>query len=159
MSYDQTVKTISGNNLSQAWANALLTCYEMGGGVLSPAVVQFPAVGKDGKVETSIIRDIVDRHLRDPIKFIPKQSVVETVAGTIFPESVWLHSHGDRRTFFKIYKDMIPFIRRERANNRGVYFQRMIAYPSNADDKESINQLEHIISTWQSGNHRHAPFR
>jgi len=156
MSYEQTVETISGNNLSQAWANALLKCYEKGGGVLSPAVVHFPAVGEAGEVETAIIRDIVDKYLIDPSKFIPNQSIVETVAGTIFPESVWLHSHGNRHTFFKIYKNMIPLIRRERANNRGIYFQRMIAYPSNTGDKEPINQLDHIISTWQSGNHRHS---
>jgi len=156
MRYNRFMQPILGSNLSYAWANALIKCYETSGGVLSPSVVRFPAFGPDGNVEAVKIRAIIDSHLADHSKFIPNQSVIETVAGTIFPESVWRHSHGDRQTLYKKYADMLPLIRRKQSNRRGVYFQRMIAYPPVAREKEPINQLEHIIKTWQSGNHRHS---
>lgn len=150
-----SVQPIVGLNLSHAWANALVKCYEAPGGVLSPAMVYFPACSPDGNVETAEIRAILESQLADPKKFIHNQSVIETVAGTIFPESVWRHSQGHRETFYRKYENMLPFIRRKQSNRRGVYFQRMIAYPSDAG-KEPINQLEHIIKTWHSGNHRHS---
>lgn len=147
---------ITGKNLSHAWAEAFIKCHEASGGVLSPAVVRFPAYAPDGSVESANIRGLVDTQLADPNKYIPNQSVVETVAGTIFPESIWLMSGGNRQRFFEKYIEMLPFIRRKHANRRGVYFQRMIAYsPTNSGDAP-INQLEHVITTWKSGNHRHS---
>ncbi|MDA8163051.1 MAG: hypothetical protein M0022_09155 [Desulfobacteraceae bacterium] len=156
MSGNQFLQPISGSNLSYAWANAFLTCYEASGGVLTPAVVRYPSCDANGTVEDSDIRSIIDSHLADASKFIPGQSVIETVANTIFPESIWQLCQGDRELLYKKYTSMLPFIRRKPANRRGVYFQRMIAYPSNQDDETSINQLEHIIKTWKSGNHRHS---
>ena len=150
------MQTIKGVNLSYAWAKAFIQCYETSGGVLSPAVVHFPAFGPDNNIETTAIRELVDARLADPQKFISNQSVIETVAGTIFPESVWRLSRGDRQILYKKYVDMLPFIRRKQANRRGVYFQRMIAYPPADGKKDPINQLEHIIKTWKSGNHRHS---
>jgi len=146
---------IFGLNLSHAWANALLKCYDSPGGILSPAVVYFPAFSHNGLLEIAEVRAILDSQLADPSKFIDNQSVIETIAGTIFPEAVWRNCRGDRQAFYKIYKDMLPFIRHKQSNRRGVYFQRMIAYPSDTA-KEPINQLEHIITTWLSGNHRHS---
>jgi thymidylate synthase len=82
------------------------------------------------------------------------QSCIEKVAGTIFPQSVWRLSQGDRHQFFQNYIDMLPHIKRCKPNKRGVYFQRMVAFAS--DRNETTNQLEHIIETWTSGNHRHS---
>ena len=146
---------ILGSNLSYAWAKAFVKCYDVPGGVLSPAVVHFPAQSSDNNIENAEIRAILESQLADPSKFIPNQSVIETVAGTIFPESVWRQSEGNRQTLYEKYGAMLPFIRRKQANRRGVYFQRMIAYHSDVG-KEPINQLEHIITTWRSGNHRHS---
>lgn len=156
MSCNPSVQSIQGINLSHAWAKAFIKCYEISGGVLSPAIVHFPVVGPGDTAETSEIRTLVDSQLANPKKFIPNQSVVETVAGTIFPQSIWLLSKGDRQLFYKKYVDMLPYIQRKPSNRRGVYFQRMIAYPPANEKKEPINQLEHIIATWKSGNHRHS---
>lgn len=156
MSCNPFVQPIQGINLSHAWANAFIKCFETSGGVLSPAIVHFPAFGPNDTVETSEIRSLIDSQLADPKMFIPNQSAVETVAGTIFPESIWLLSRGERQILFKKYLQMLPFIRRKQSNRRGVYFQRMVAYPSANGEKEPINQLEHIITTWKSGNHRHS---
>lgn len=151
MNHDQFVQIISGKNLSQAWANALMKCYEASGKTLSPAIVHFPVEEQDGKIESLEIREILDKHIADPSKFI--QSAVESVAGTIFPESIWRRSRGNRQIFYEKYEAMLPYIRRKRANMRGVYFQRMIAYPGDGENK-IVNQLEHVITTWQKGNHR-----
>lgn len=156
MKYSHLSQPIVGSNLSFAWAHALIKCYEKNGGVLSPAIVSFPAFGQDDEVESKDIRIIIDSHLTDPKKYISNQSVVETVAGTIFPESVWRLCRGNRELLYAEYANMLQFIRRKQSNRRGVYFQRMIAYPPNTNNDKPINQLEHIIKTWLSGNHRHS---
>ncbi len=157
MSYKPSMQPIAGDNLSYAWANAFIRCFETSGGVLSPAIVSFPTADSDGNIEIPEIRNIVESQLQDPSKYVKDQSVVETVAGTIFPETIWLLSGKKRDVFYDTYKRMLPFIRRKHANRRGVYFQRMVAYDPQTEGEQSINQLEHIITTWTTkGNHRHS---
>lgn len=156
MNCNPVAQPIQGINLSHAWASAIIKCYEASGSVLSPAMVQFPAFGPNDTAETPEIRTLVDSQLANPKMFIPNQSVVETVAGTIFPESIWLLSRGDRQILYKKYVNMLSHIKCKQSNRRGVYFQRMIAYPPADGENEPINQLEHIITTWNSGNHRHS---
>lgn len=152
MSCNQAAPTISGDNISLAWANAFVNCFEAPGGVLHSAVVRINTAEDKCLQETPEIRKIVETQLQPLIKKSTVQSMVETVAGTIFPESVWLLSKGDRQKFFDEYKKTLPFIRRRQANRRGVYFQRLIAYPGH--NGQPVNQLEHIINTWQQGNPR-----
>ena len=150
-----TVPTIVGANISLAWAKAFIKCFEAPGGILSPAIVRICIKDDESVTETLEIRKIVEKQLQSVINEKPAlQSVVETVAGTIFPSSVWRLSKGDRHAFYKRYESMLPFIRRKRANRRGTYFQRMISYLNH--DEKTINQLEHIINTWHSGCHRHS---
>jgi len=155
MLYDPNIEPIYGENLSQAWAAALLKCYEVPGAILSPAAVCFP-VRQEQELENIEIRRTVDKYLARSGKSILKTSIVNTIAGTIFPQSIWEHANEDRHKFFKMFREMIPNVRRCRANKRGHYFQRMIAYLPNANEDEPINQLEHIIQTWKKGNHRHS---
>jgi hypothetical protein len=147
---------IYGTNLSDAWAKAFLKCFDAPGAVLSPAAVSFPARDNVADLEILGMREMLDSHLRDPSKYPPGQSVVNTIANTIFPQSTWLLSRGDRQKFYETYIKTLPRIRKCRANMRGIYFERMIAYPSHESGERSINQLEHVISTWQGGNHRHS---
>jgi hypothetical protein len=42
MIYSETIEPISGKNLSQAWAKALMKCNDSRGGIVSPAIVHFP---------------------------------------------------------------------------------------------------------------------
>jgi len=148
-----TVPTIVGANISLSWAKAFIKCLEAHGGVLSPAIVHICIEDAESS-ETSQIREIVEKQLQSLINKPAVQSVVETVAGTIFPSSVWRLSNGDRLAFYKRYESMLPFIRRKKGNRLGTYFQRMISYVNHNEEK--INQLEHIIDTWHSGCHRHS---
>lgn len=152
MVFDQTIPTIYGDNISLAWANAFLKCYDAPGKVLHSAVVRMNAEDGCGSNETPEIREIVDTKLRFLLKKTGVQSVVETVAGTIFPESIWRLAKGDRHRFYEEYEKALPFIMHKLVNRRGIYFQRMVAFP-NKDDK-TINQLEFIIKTWEQGNNR-----
>jgi hypothetical protein len=76
---------------------------------------------------------------------------VGTVANTIFPVRLW-NPAQPRGDLFARYNALWPKIRRHHNNRRGTYFQRLISYPQ--PGPESFNQLDQIISTYLSGNHR-----
>lgn len=155
MIYNQTVPTIIGKNISTAWAKAFIQCHKTAGGILSPAVVRMSVNDGAEGVESSAIRGIVDSKLQELLKKpTPLQDVVETVAGTIFPESIWTLAKGDRHTFYEMYESMLPLIRRKSNNRRGTYFERLISFQGASGEK--VNQLEHIINTWHDGNRRHS---
>lgn len=77
---------------------------------------------------------------------------VETVAATIFPQSLW-NPAKPRSELFRRYSALVKRIRSFPQNHRGVYFQRMIDYPVDGESA-SVNQIEHVISTYENGNHR-----
>jgi hypothetical protein len=76
---------------------------------------------------------------------------VETVAGTIFPQSLW-NREKPRDLLFGRYLNIYPRIKRHPKNRRGTYFQRMIAYPRGSSDV--FNQLDQVIRTYRAENHR-----
>lgn len=141
---------ISGKNLSDAWAKALVKSHLAPGGVLAPAIIEFPAPICGELLEDEDIRVIVDRHLAG----LAHPEKIETVAGTIFPYSIWRWARGDRHKFFDAYCASIPRILRCQGNSNGVYFARMVAFPG--QNGQVKNQLEQIITTWNGGNHRHS---
>ena len=142
--------TIVGRNLSDAWAKALIRCHTVTGGVLAPAIVEFPAPATGQSIEDEGIRVLVEKHLRN----LHHPERIETIAGTIFPYSIWRWAKGDRAKFFSAYIQGIDRILRCQGNCNGVYFARMVAFPDQSGN--TINQLEQVISTWNGGNHRHS---
>lgn len=74
---------ISGKNLSDAWAKALIKSHLAPRGVLAPAMVEFPAPSDGETLEDECIRGVVDEHLAG----LTHPEKIETVAGTIFPYS------------------------------------------------------------------------
>lgn len=142
--------TIVGQNLSDAWAKALIRCYDAKWNVLTPAVVEFPVQAEGQAIEDNEVRNLVENHLLQ----LPHKENIETIAGTIFPFSIWKWTKGDRKKFFKTYTKIIDRILRCHGNCNGVYFARMVEFPDR--DGCSVNQLEKIIEIWKSGNHRHS---
>ena len=110
MIFDQKVPTIYGDNVSHAWAKAFLQCLETPDKVLHSAVVRINVSVGSKSNETPEIREIVDTKLRALLKKTGVQSVVETVAGTIFPESIWQLAKGDRHKFYVEYEKALPFM-------------------------------------------------
>jgi len=142
---------ITGRNLSEAWARAFILSYESVGAALSPGIVSFPVYENEikWKLETPGIRDAIENQLEAFNIRSANQSNIETVAGTIFPESIWNRCGGDRERLFEKYDKMWPQIRTCSANKRGTYFRRLTSFSD-----EGINQLEHILQAWDNGIYR-----
>lgn len=76
-----------------------------------------------------------------------KNQLVNTVANTIFPQSLWRWSNGDRTKLFTTYADHFPRYQAlaKRLNRRGLYFERLISWNPDAKHK---NQLSWIIEQY-----------
>lgn len=141
--------------LSEAWLQALACTVNRSKGRCVHLVMTVENPG----LEDEAIRDVLDKGLEEA----GGQSV-ETVAGTIFPHSFYqspgfswtpdLEEQALREldaaahNLYERYVDILPVLRRVRANSRGTYFSRMITWPG----KESggTNQLDLRISRIRS---------
>jgi thymidylate synthase len=137
-------------NISRAWKKLFSHIMEPGIEELSPVLITTPGVTVDTIDEDRHIRQTLDKALVERGK-----SSLNTVANTIFPATLWNRSRP-RADLYKRYTEFAwPRIRKCPANNRGTYFQRFVAYV--VDSGKSVNQLEHVIDTWNNHrNHRHS---
>jgi hypothetical protein len=135
---------ISGNNISDAWCKAYNMVYKHTHGEISPLLVSFPILGVD-TIESDPIYQIVNEELQKN-----NQNSIHTTANTIFPVSLW-NPKRERLFLYERYNKNLIHIRKDPANRRGIYFERLISYGSS---ETKVNQLEHIITTWLDGNHR-----
>ncbi len=138
------VAVIEEDNLSTAWGRAFLETIKPGVTEVSPLIMSISGFNDGVPSETPIVRDLLEHKLHDL-----HCSSIETVASTIFPKSLW-NPALDRSTLFNRYLSILPRIRKCRPNVNGTYFERLIAF----GDNEPFNQLEHVIQTYQGGNHR-----
>jgi hypothetical protein len=141
--------------LSGAWSTLFQRCMEPGRDELSPAVVTTSGVSV-----TAIEEDASVRLLLDDALLANGASSIETVANTIFPQSLWNRSLP-RARLYERFRTVWPRIRKCPANVRGTYFQRFVAYGLQPNQplasQQTVNQLEHVIDTWNNrGNHRHS---
>lgn len=133
------------DSLSVAWARAFLAVVD--NPEMSPLTVTITGFEGGQPVEENRIRTALDRSLRSN-----GLNSCETVAGTIFPSSLW-NPQLDRSALFDRYLRILPSIRKCKGNRNGIYFERLIDYKPTGDG-EGVNQLEYIISTYAAGNHR-----
>lgn len=141
----------ASKTLSEAWLQALTHTASQRGGRCVHLVMTIENPGS----EVEIIRDALDRALGEA-----HEQSVETVAGTIFPSSLyespgfsWSRSLDEQavrelddaaRNLYERYEAMLPVLRRHRANSRGTYFSRMITWPGK--EPGGTNQLNLRIS-------------
>ena len=94
----KAIQPIYGENLSQAWAYAFVKSYETPSGKLSPGIVSFEVndKNKSWSLETQEIRQALEMQLEAFEIRSANQSIIETVAGTIFPESIWRRAEERR---------------------------------------------------------------
>ena len=138
-------------NLSVAWTEVFLKLMDRGVEKLAPVIVTVTEF--DDKTiprEHTAIAKRLDQELR-----IHNCYSCQTVANTIFPESLWNPSLGAQAVFER-YEKIWPRIKKHRRNSHGVYFRRLTAFSPKQDIGTSarVNQLEHIIDTYKQGNHR-----
>ena len=126
--------------VSLAWGRALQIVARPGRDELAPLTVAITGADEEEVLtEQGAIRGELDKALCAEGK-----QTVETVANTIFPDSLW-NPARPRRELFERYKDIYPRLRRKwSANRRGTYFQRMIANGR----KDEPNQLEFGLSAY-----------
>lgn len=137
---------IEESNLSRAWARAFLAI--MGRGVQGIVPLNVTVKGLDGGqgAEEPLIRQALEGELA-----VCGRPSCHTVSNTIFPTSMW-SSEADRKELFGRYKKSIPKLKEASlANKYGLYFERFVSFGSGP--KEG-NQLEHVISIYEGGNHR-----
>jgi thymidylate synthase len=137
---------INEDNLSVAWAKAFLRSISQSKEII-PLIVMVNDLNNDSGWEDMEIRRILDNYL----KKMGKQSC-NTVANTIFPESLWNPKAG-KEQLYERYFQILPLIRKCPKNKYGVYFERLIAYDSKEDSANRLNksnQLETIIGNYNS---------
>jgi hypothetical protein len=124
---------IEETNLSNAWCKTLGYILKRPGKEITPLLLTLTKFE-----ESSKIRGVIDSNLKSN-----KRASVQTVAETIFPDSLYQFYKHDRHALYKGYINILPRIKKiDSKNGRGTYFERLIAF----DGK--TNQLEIIISSY-----------
>lgn len=123
------------NNISVAWERALSALMTPGVSEIVPLQVLIE-ICDDHPVELENIREALDCELR-----ANHQPLIDTVASTIFPLSMW-NPELPREKLFERYLCVLPALKKVPQNRNGLYFERFIAY----GDKQ-IRQLEFIIKS------------
>lgn len=141
----------ASHNISAAWADTFLRLNGSGITELSPAVIVVTEFDNGVVIEDEHIRRSLDDELRRR-----DQRSCEEVASTIFPISMWNPNIEDSaEQLFARYDRVWPSLKhRDRANNKGTYFRRLTAYQPKGSNEPPVNQLKHVIETFQRGNHR-----
>jgi len=134
-------------SLDEAWLNATQLACSSQGHEVSPLTVAFKVAAPEPGARHGELRNDLNRALA-----ASGRATVETVANTLFPNSLW-NPARPRGHLFKRYLDILPVLRRDARNRRGLYFERLISYPDGRT-AAGKNQLDHIIQTFASGNHR-----
>ena len=137
---------VEESGVSLAWGRALQTVARLGRNEMAPLTVAITGADTEQVLsEQDAIRGELDRVLA-----ARRKQTVETVANTIFPDSLW-NPGRPRQEFFDRYMTIYPRLRRKwRANSRGTYFERMIANGR----KDAPNQLEFGLSAFGAGMRR-----
>jgi hypothetical protein len=148
--------------LSVAWARAFLGLLDHPRKEYVPCLVSIAGLnGADPEADADL-RDALDACLE-----ANGHDRVQTVANTIFPQSLWRRAKGNRNAFFRSYLEDLPsFVEMDRRNRRGIYFARLIGFGLNPTDalglphaptkaiSEEGNQLELIIEECKRGGRR-----
>lgn len=138
------------SNLSVAWAKAFIELMKPGQEVRHPAIITIQGFDITGEIENAKIRERLNQELKKHNK-----NSCETVAGTIFPASMWNPLlPNDAEVLFERYNRAWPGIKLCQTNRKGVYFRRLTSYQSKVEGNAPVNQLQFIIDTYKQGNHR-----
>jgi hypothetical protein len=145
--------TALSGNLSEAWAQVLLRLLAPGITALSPVVVAVTDFDDVGPVELPSIRALLDAALVEH-----NHREINTVANTVFPESLWRPGTPNNDTnLYARYDRIWPRIQRYAANRRGVYFRRLTSFrPSTHSTDEPVNQLARLIEIYKHTHRRSA---
>jgi hypothetical protein len=133
---------VESTNISEAWREAATHLADPGCEELVPLVVMFRGLSTTAIEETPAIREALDVYLTGNAKMQP----VDTVAGTIFPGSMWNRAKPRSRLFERYNTALERLHRASAKNRRGLYFERM----TSGGPPGSENQLDFAIGQFTS---------
>ncbi|MCK9398222.1 MAG: hypothetical protein M0Q44_21875 [Methylobacter sp.] len=107
------------HNLSLAWAETFLHLMDRGVSELTPKIITVKDFNDQDADEDLELRGLLDRHLKNF-----KHHSCETVAGTIFPVSLWNPAlPNNAQSLFERYDKIWPRIQKaDHENKLGVYY-------------------------------------
>jgi thymidylate synthase len=136
---------IEDSDLARAWAKAFLALHQPGVAEISPLLVTITGFRNNEPQEDTSIRKLVDHALAEN-----GQTSIEVIAKRIFPQSKWDPMLPAQALY---YRYLQSYSRLKHLGPPPGYFSRMTAY-SPRGTQVCVNQLQHVITTWRSGNHR-----
>lgn len=145
MKSDGQPMCISAENLSVGWARVLLALAKPGVTRLTPLTLTIRGFDKKGIIpEIPEVRKAADAFLAAQGK---RDS--ENVAWTIFPQSYWEISGGDREAFFDLFIESFQRVQdfNPRNNKRGSYFQRLVDFEGGGRGR---NQLKWMLDEYDA---------
>lgn len=125
-----------GSSLTEGWLRILVYMSENKTWEASPAITKFPANAEPPEYQEELENDL-NLYLESV-----NQPKIHTTAGTIFPNSLV----GGNVSVFDRFEKTWKHVKKDRRNNKGHYFRRLIAY--NEKNGNPVNQLKHIIDTY-----------
>jgi hypothetical protein len=134
---------IEDNNLSRAWARVLVALAQPGVDEIVPLQVTISDFDPESSIEIPAIRSALDEDLKAKKLFSS-----ETVASTIFPQSMW-NPKLPRENLFARYSTVLPALKKCKQNMNGIYFERFTAHGS-----KKFNQLDFILKSRLGDEHR-----
>jgi hypothetical protein len=138
---------IVGSTVPEAWSAGFVRLMQAGVHELTPLLVTVTDVGRLGCEPNPPTRQELDTLLQSLGKH-----TTNTVANTVFPQSLWNLKRERSLLYDRYIRHVLPAVRSE--NPHGTYFQRMIQF---GGCEAPVNQLEQVITTWlEHGNHRHS---
>ena len=138
---------IVASTVSEAWSEAFARLMHQGVHELTPLLLTVTDVGTLGCEPSPPPRQALDTLLQSLGKH-----TTNTVANTVFPQSLWNWKRERSLLYDRYIRHVLPTVRTE--NLHGTYFQRMIHF---GGSEAPVNQLEQVITTWlEHGNHRHS---
>jgi hypothetical protein len=135
-----TREFIEDDNLSRAWARAILPMVVRGGvHELAPLCVSITGFDDGVAREDHAVRNSLDAALNAAGK-----QDCHTVANTIFPHSMW-NPKAPRSALFERYTQSLPrMMKASKKNRHGMYFQRLVQ----GGPDSHPNQLDFVIATY-----------
>jgi thymidylate synthase len=147
---------VGGTSVSRAWLAAVQVLLEVPNGQCSNLAVSIDSPTTEDAAIRRELDDFITAVRRDPRR---RTRSVETVAATIFPSAFYRPAAKDPESHLYEWEAKIrPAVRRDPANTRGTYFERLVAYPG--PDGKPYNQLHHVLEKlrwarahgWRNGN-------
>lgn len=134
---------VENTNLSLAWNEVFTSLMQKGIKEIVPLQVTIKEISDDKPIEIPQIRELLDEDL-----ITNDHPSCATVAGTIFPFSMW-NPNLPREVLFDRYRKALPQLKKFKQNVNGIYFERLTQY-----GKDNFNQLEFIIKSRTEKNNR-----